>query len=68
MADSHSDSGRFRATFQFRQKSRDSEFDRLDSLISAAAEENAGYLGRKRWQHRRRVLLGFPIFDGGEFS
>lgn len=49
VADSRSDSGRFTATFQFRQKARDAEFDRLDSLISAAAEENAGYLARKKW-------------------
>ncbi len=48
-ADSRSEGDLFTATFQFRQKTRDDEFDRLDALISAAAEGNAGYLGRKKW-------------------
>lgn len=65
-ADSHSAGGRFTATFRFRQKARDAEFDRLDALIATAAEENPGYRGRKKWHDKDGNLAVVYYWDSLE--
>lgn len=50
----------FSATFVFRVKNYDSEFERLNDLIDQAAETNPGYLGKERWtnnaENKRSVI------------
>lgn len=41
----------YSATFTFRVKNYDSEFERLNDLIDLAAKENPGYLGKERWEN-----------------
>lgn len=41
----------YSATFIFRIKEYDEDFDRLNELIDRAAESNAGFLGKERWEN-----------------
>ncbi len=39
----------YSATFIFRLKKSDSEFEHLNSIIDDIAQANAGFLGKERW-------------------
>jgi len=45
----NSESSVYSATFIFRIKHYDSEFERLNSIIDKAANSNPGFLGKESW-------------------
>lgn len=50
----------YSATFVFRIKNYDAEFEQLNELIDQAANTNPGYLGKERWansdENKRSVV------------
>lgn len=47
----NSESSVYSATFIFRIKKYDSEFERLNSIIDEAANSNPGFLGKENWSN-----------------
>lgn len=54
------DSPVYSATFIFRIKNYDSEFERLNDIIDEVAHSNPGFLGKERWanneENKRSVI------------
>ena len=46
------DSPVYSATFTFRIKNYDSEFEHFNEMIDDIADSNPGYLGKKRWSNQ----------------
>lgn len=50
----------YTATFTFRMKAYDSEFEEMNDLIDQAAQSNEGFLGKESWsnekQHKKSVI------------
>src|SRR5699024_2813280 len=47
----NSESSVYSATFIFRLKNRDSEFERLNNIIDQVANANPGFLGKEGWSN-----------------
>lgn len=63
----------YSATFIFRLKKYDSEFERLNNIIDQAASSNAGFLGKESWlndkENTRSIVYYWNSLDAlKEFS
>lgn len=48
----HNEYAVYSATFIFRIKNYDAEFDRLNTIIDEAANSNPGFLGKESWSNK----------------
>jgi len=57
----------YSATFIFRVKNYDSEFERLNDIINQVANSNAGFLGKEGWanneENKRSVVYYWDSLD-----
>lgn len=58
----------YTATFVFRIKNSNSEFERLNDLIDQAAKTNSGFLGKERWSNSDENKQSVIYYWKGEES
>lgn len=63
----NSESSVYSATFIFRLKNRDQEFERLNDIIDQVANSNSGFLGKEGWlnneENKRSVVYYWDSLD-----